>query len=182
MGSYVSRDAKNYVLTEEGLRLLREVDTKYAKIPAHSSEEKVRDYSDEGARTSSAPGEPSAQRDHSKFRRVAVFAGLATLGSAGIVYAFLGSFAFMALADNISLILFVVLALALASSFSFKGRWIFPQTIGYRGLMLPVLAVAVIFSGIMFLSQATFTGAAVPHYDNSMDALLSTYSLHWQVR
>src|ERR687884_2166508 len=34
MGNYVTKDSKHYIITEEGLQLLREVDSKYADIAA----------------------------------------------------------------------------------------------------------------------------------------------------
>ena len=185
MGNYVTKDSKQYLITEEGLRLLREADSKYAKLPPpHGSEEKLRENPYEEPRSKSQDAEePASKRDYSKVQRVAVLGGLAVLGSLGVLYlAFWGNFALLPISRNASLILFIVLIAALASSFSFRGRRIFPQSIGYRGLMLSILSVAVIFSAIMFVSEAPIGGASVPNYDNSMDALLSSYSLHWQVR
>ena len=185
MGNYVTKDSKQYVITEEGLRLLREADLKYAKVPpSHGSEEKVRENTDMEQRSNNQDvEEPAAKRDYSKVQRVAVLGGLAVLGSLGVLYlALWGNFVLLPISRNASLILFIVLIAALASSFSFRGRRIFPQSIGYRGLMLSILSVAAVFSAIMFVSEAPFSGASVPNYDNSMDALLSSYSLHWQVR
>ena len=43
MGNYVTKDAKHYVITEEGIRLLRESDSKYTKsAQSQEVEEKVR--------------------------------------------------------------------------------------------------------------------------------------------
>ena len=185
MGSYVTKDSKHYIITEEGLRLLREADAKYAKLPPpHGAEEKLREYPDDEQRSRTHDAkEPSPKRDYSRIQKVAVLGGLAVLGSLGVLYlAFWGNFALLPISRNASLILFIVLVAALASSFSFRGRRVLPQAIGYRGLMLSILSVAVVFSAIMFISEAPFSGASAPNYDNSMDALLSSYSLQWQVR
>jgi ABC-type branched-subunit amino acid transport system permease subunit len=53
----------------------------------------------------------------------------------------------------------------------------------YRGMMLSVSALTVLLAGLFVFSGVQFTGASpVQPYDNSMDALLSSYSLHWQIR
>ena len=183
MTNYVTKDAKHYVITEEGLRLLREADTRFAKAPpAHGSEESAHEHLDEARRIDDKKvGEPAARRDFSKMQRVAFLGGLALLGTLGAIYfAGWGNIAMLPLRNAIPIV-FIVLAVVLTVSFSFRSRRLIPQTIGYRGVMLSVLSVAAVLSGIMLLS-APYSGAAAPHYDNSMDALLSSYSLHWQVR
>jgi hypothetical protein len=61
-------------------------------------------------------------------------------------------------------------------------RYSYPA-IRYRGLMLSVLALSVLLAGVFVFSGVHFTGAAPAQpYDNSMDALQSSYSLHWQIR
>lgn len=202
MGNYVTKDSKHYVITEEGLQLLRDADSKYAKTPpAHGMEEKLREYSQGEQRdktsdldvgddedTNKGREKENGGRNYANLRRVAMIGGSAVVGVlavGSVVQLFLGGDLGLvsSLGRNASLVLFIVLSAALASSFSFRGRRLFPQSIGYRGLMLSILSVAVIISGIIFISQAPFTGASMSnHYDNSMDALLSSYSLHWQVR
>jgi hypothetical protein len=55
--------------------------------------------------------------------------------------------------------------------------------IGYRGTMLSVFVLAVLLVSVLLVSGIEYTGAATSQsYDNSMDALLSSYSLHWQIR
>jgi hypothetical protein len=183
MGSYVTKDARHYAITEEGLRLLRESDAKYAKRPQqHGAEEKLREHPGEEQRDSQGAHEEPPRTDFSKFRRVAVVGGLILVGTLGIVYfGDLSRTVPFYLSGNVNAIVFLSLATALGAVISYKSRVIFSH-VGYRGLLLPVLSAAAIFSGIVFLSGASFTGAAGPQYDNSMDALLSSYSLHWQVR
>jgi ABC-type xylose transport system permease subunit len=49
--------------------------------------------------------------------------------------------------------------------------------------MLSVSALTVLLAGLFVFSGVQFTGASpVKPYDNTMDALLSSYSLHWQIR
>jgi hypothetical protein len=61
-------------------------------------------------------------------------------------------------------------------------RYSYPA-IRYRGMMLSVLALTVLLAGVFVFSGVQFTGAAPAHpHNNSMDALLSSYSLHWQIR
>jgi hypothetical protein len=183
MSNYVTKDAKHYIITEDGLRLLREADSRYARAPpAHGSEESAREHlGDSRHIDDKQDGEPAARRDFSKPLRVAFLGGLALLGTLGAIYfTGWGNVAMLPLRNSIP-ILFSLLVIVLAVSFSFRSRRLVPQAIGYRGVMLSVLSAAAVLSGIMFLS-APYSGAAAPHYDNSMDALLSSYSLHWQVR
>jgi hypothetical protein len=73
-------------------------------------------------------------------------------------------------------------AAALLASFVILGRRSYP-VIGYRGTIISVLALGVGFASVLVFSDIQFTGAApAPSYDNSMDALLSSYSMHWQIR
>ena len=183
MSNYVTKDAKHYVITEQGLQLLREADSRYAKAPpAHGSEERAREHLDDGRHIDDKQEtEPAARSDFSKPLRVAFLGGLALLGTLGAIYFTGWGNVATVLQRNAIPILFILLIMVLAVSFSFRGRRLVPQAVGYRGLMLSILSVAAVLSGIMFLS-APYSGATAPHYDNSMDALLSSYSLHWQVR
>jgi len=57
------------------------------------------------------------------------------------------------------------------------------SSVRYRGMMLSVSALTVLLAGLFVFSGVQFTGASPAQpYDNSMDALLSSYSLHWQIR
>src|SRR5574341_1277262 len=78
MTNYVTKDAKHYVITEEGLGLLREADFRYAKTSlSHDKEETVHGNPDEVLGTDDhEPEESVAQRDFSKLQRVAVLGGL----------------------------------------------------------------------------------------------------------
>jgi hypothetical protein len=183
MSNYVTKDAKHYVITEEGLGLLREADSRYAKAPpSHDKEERVRGNTDEVLRTDDRePEESVSRRDFSKLQRVAVLGGLALLGTLGMLYVALsGNLALISLRGIAAPITFIALATALTLSFLFRRRLVIPQAMGYRGLMFSILSVVGVLSGVVLLS-APF-GAGAPHYGNSMDALLSSYSLHWQVR
>jgi predicted transcriptional regulator len=181
MSTYVSKDAKHYTITEEGRRLLSESETKYSKVPSRQgAEEKVREESQDQGDVGTSPEEPMRQDHFSKVRRFAVLGGVLLAGTIGSVY-FATALAPLILMENSILILSLILAGTIGAFFAYRGQSVFPRVIGYR-LMLSVLSAAVILSGIIFLSGATFSGAAAPHYDNSMDALLSSYSLHWQVR
>ncbi|HEV8386013.1 MAG TPA: hypothetical protein VGQ03_00150 [Nitrososphaera sp.] len=183
MSNYVTKDAKHYVITEEGLGLLRETDSRFAKAPpSHGKEERVHGNPDEARGTDDRePEESVARRDFSKLQRIVVFGGLALLGTLGMLHiALSGNLALIPLRVNSAPIMFIALATALTLFFLFRRRLVIPQAMGYRGLMFSILSVAGVLSGVVFLS-APF-GAGAPHYDNSMDALLSSYSLHWQVR
>jgi hypothetical protein len=185
MGSYVTKDAKHYVITEEGIKLLRESDSKYTKsVQSQDVEEKVRGERTEDTMRKADEQEESVGRDHfSKMHRVAFIGGLLLVGTIGIVYfAGLADVMPLTLGTNANLFLLPVLASAVALFFAYKGNRIFPQTLGIRGVALSVLSAGAIVSAILFLSDASFSGASIQNYDNSMDALLSSYSLHWQVR
>jgi hypothetical protein len=54
--------------------------------------------------------------------------------------------------------------------------------IGYRGTIVSALALGVALASVLVLSGLQFAGAPAQSYDNSMDALLSSYSMHWQIR
>jgi hypothetical protein len=71
---------------------------------------------------------------------------------------------------------------AILASLAVLGKHSYPF-IGYRGTMLSALALGVILAIALAFSSPGITGAApAAAYDNSMDALLSSYSMHWQVR
>jgi hypothetical protein len=181
MNNYVTKDAKHYSITEEGLRLLRESETKYVKAPRHhGEEEKIREPEVEDPSHAGTKHEEKPSQDNFSRLRPFSIAGMLITSATGLVY-FSGAFAPLVFAENAFVILSLILAGTVGAFFAYRGQSAFPRVIGYR-LMLSILSAAVILSGIIFLSGATFSGASVQHYDNSMDALLSSYSLHWQVR
>jgi hypothetical protein len=182
MSNYVTKDVKHYVITDEGRRLLRESDAKYTSIPRrHGAEEQVREQNGQALNDSGAGHEEPISQDHfSKVRRHSIVAAILVAGTLGFLHFTSFSMPSLLIENNIMIVI-LILAGTVGAFFAFRGQTVFPQVIGYR-LMLSVLSAAVILSGIIFLSGAPFSGAASPHYDNSMDALLSSYSLHWQVR
>jgi hypothetical protein len=54
--------------------------------------------------------------------------------------------------------------------------------IGFRGTIVSMLALGVVIASALAFSGPQFAGAPAQSYDNSMDALLSSYSMHWQIR
>lgn len=184
MNNYVTKDAKHYVITEEGLNLLRESEAKYSKAPRqHAGEEELREHNkEELGKPTEEPRESLSHNGHTKMYRLAVPGILIVIGTIAALYlAETRSFHSFVLTGNATLVVFLAIATVIAAFFSTRGRSIIPQAVGGR-VMLSVLSAAAILSGIIFLSESPFSGAAAPHYENSMDALLSSYSLHWQVR
>jgi CII-binding regulator of phage lambda lysogenization HflD len=50
-------------------------------------------------------------------------------------------------------------------------------------MVLSVAALAGVFVSVLVVAGLGYTGASPSQpYDNSMDALLSSYSLHWHIR
>jgi hypothetical protein len=160
MGNYVTKNSKYYVITEEGLQHLREVDPKYAAgaAPLKRTEEQVQP---EGSDTS----EETISRPRYLGVRHYVFLGVVLTATA---------FAAAGLLTDWQ-------AFFLNASF-LMIRYSYPA-FRYRGMMLSVSALTVLLAGLFVFSGVQFTGASpVQPYDNSMDALLSSYSLHWQIR
>jgi uncharacterized protein involved in response to NO len=57
------------------------------------------------------------------------------------------------------------------------------SVIGYKGMVLSVAALAGVIVSVLVVAGLGYTGASLSQpYDNSMDALLSSYSLHWHIR
>jgi predicted transcriptional regulator len=168
MGSYVTKDSKHYMITEEGLQFLREADPKYSGQvrPEDSgrSEETVR-QARYGTRLYAFAG---------AIVTVIAFAAAGALTGWQILAVFAGI--------NASVTASVAVAAALLASFVMLGRRSYP-IIGYRGTIVSVLALGVVLTSVLVFSSPQFTGAApAQSYDNSMDALLSSYSMHWQIR
>jgi len=173
MNNYVAKNSRYYMITEEGLRLLREVDAKYADItPLKRREEETQP---EDSNTSEEDG----KRPRYLGARHYAFLGVAL---AAIAFAAVGLLTdWQAFFLNAGVIASIAGAATIAASFLMIRRSY--SSIRYRGMMLSVLALTVLLAGLFVFSGVQFTGASpVEPYDNSMDALLSSYSLHWQIR
>ena len=173
MGNYVTKSSKYYMITEEGLQLLREVDPKYAGVtPIKRTEEQVQPED-------SVTSEETIRRPrHLGVRRYA-FVGVVLTAIAFAAAGLLTDW--QAFFLNAGVIASIASAATIAATF-LMIRYSYP-VIRYRGMMLSVSALTILLAGIFVFSGVQFTGAApVQPYDNSMDALLSSYSLHWQIR
>jgi hypothetical protein len=174
MGNYVTKNSKYYVITEEGLQHLREVDPKYAAdaAPLKRTEEQVQP---EGSGTS----EETISRPRYLGVRHYVFLGVVLTATAFAAAGLLTDW--QAFFLNAGVIASIASAATIVASF-LMIRYSYPA-IRYRGMMRSVSALTVLLAGLFVFSGVQFTGASpVQPYDNSMDALLSSYSLHWQIR
>ena len=173
MGNYVTKNSKYYMITEEGLKHLREVDPKYAEItPLKRTEEQVQP---EGSDTS----EETISRSRYLGVRHYVFLGVVLTATAFAAAGLLTDW--QAFFLNAGVIASIASAATIVASF-LMIRYSYPA-FRYRGMMLSVSALTVLLAGLFVFSGVQFTGASpVQPYDNSMDALLSSYSLHWQIR
>jgi hypothetical protein len=174
MGNYVTKNSKYYVITEEGLQHLREVDPKYAAGAAtlKRTEEQVQP---EGSGTS----EETISRPRYLGVRHYVFLGVVLTATAFAAAGLLTDW--QAFFLNAGVIASIASAATIVASF-LMIRYSYPA-FRYRGMMLSVSALTVLLAGLFVFSGVQFTGASpVQPYDNSMDALLSSYSLHWQIR
>ena len=159
---------------------MREVDPKYAGInsPSKNEEEQPQQRSTKGSGTTE---ETIRQIRHWSVRQyafvgiisfVAIFAVLGLFTNWQALYFFAGV--------NSSLVASAVVASTLSMSvFILKRSRAF---IGYRATMLSVFVLAVLLASILLVSGIEFTSAVTDQPDNTMDALLSSYSLHWQIR
>jgi predicted transcriptional regulator len=173
MGNYVTKSSKYYMITEEGLQLLREVDPKYAGVtPMKRTEEQVQPED-------SVTSEETIRRPRYLGVRQYAFVGVVLTAIAFAAAGLLTDW--QAFFLNAGVIASIASAATIAATF-LMIRYSYP-VIRYRGLMLSVSALTILLAGIFVFSGVQFTGAApVQPYDNSMDALLSSYSLHWQIR
>jgi hypothetical protein len=180
MGNYVTKDSKLYMITEEGLQLLREVDQKYAGVaaPQRKEDERVPAPSSEGF------GEETVRHVRRWNIGQYVFIGILT---SVIAFAMIGLFAswqtlYVFAGMSAGLITSLAVAATLSASL-FMLRRSSHSLIGYRGTMLSVSVLAILLISITLVSGIEYTSAASSQpYDNSMDALLSSYSMHWQIR
>ncbi len=173
MGNYVTKNSKYYMITEEGLQHLREVDAKYSDVtPLKTTEEEIQpedsDTSEEAIRRPRYLGVR-----HYAFLGVVLTA--IAFAAAGLLTDWQAFFL------NAGVIASIASAATIAASFLMLRHSY--SSVRYRGLMLSVSALTVLLAGLFVFSGVQFTGASpVQPYDNSMDALLSSYSLHWQIR
>ena len=173
MGNYVTKSSRYYMITEEGLQLLREVDPKYAGVtPIKRTEEQVQPED-------SVTSEETVRRPRYLGVRQYAFAGVVLTA---IAFAAVGLLTdWQAFFLNAGVIASIASAATIAATF-LMIRYSYPA-MRYRGMMLSVSALTILLAGVFVFSGVQFTGAApVQPYDNSMDALLSSYSLHWQIR
>jgi hypothetical protein len=173
MGNYVTKNSKYYMITEEGLQLLREVDSKYADLtPLKRAEETVQPES-------SDTSEEAIKRPRYLRARHYVFLGIVLTAIAFSAVGLLTDW--QAFFLNAGVIASIASAATIAASF-LMIRYSY-SSVRYRGMMLSVSALTVLLAGLFVFSGVQFTGASpAQSYDNSMDALLSSYSLHWQIR
>ena len=173
MGNYVTKNSKYYMITDEGLQHLREVDAKYADVtPLKTTEEEIQP---ERSDTS----EESIRRHRNLRVRHYAFLGVVLTAIAFAAAGLLTDW--QAFFLNAGVIASIASAATIAASFLMLRHSY--SSVRYRGLMLSVSALTVLLAGLFVFSGVQFTGASpVQPYDNSMDALLSSYSLHWQIR
>lgn len=186
MGNYVTKDSKHYIITEEGLQLLRDVDSKYASVAAPpppparkvAGEQHHHEPSEDSGRTK----EMVRQVRRWGMRQYALAGALASV----VVFVIAGlaaNWQIPSLGMNVGLAASIAVAAALAVSLLLmSGRRTY-SVIGYKGMVLSVAALAGVFVSVLVVAGLGYTGASPSQpYDNSMDALLSSYSLHWHIR
>ncbi len=176
MGNYVTKNSKYYMITEEGLQHLREVDAKYSDVtPLKTTEEEEEEIQPEDSDTS----EEAIRRPRYLGVRHYAFLGVVLTAIAFAAAGLLTDW--QAFFLNAGVIASIASAATIAASFLMLRHSY--SSVRYRGLMLSVSALTVLLAGLFVFSGVQFTGASpVQPYDNSMDALLSSYSLHWQIR
>lgn len=177
MGNYVTKNSKYYMITEEGLQHLREVDAKYSDVtPLKTTEE---EEEEEIQPKDSDTSEEAIRRPRYLGVRHYAFLGVVLTAIAFAAAGLLTDW--QAFFLNAGVIASIASAATIAASFLMLRHSY--SSVRYRGLMLSVSALTVLLAGLFVFSGVQFTGASpVQPYDNSMDALLSSYSLHWQIR
>ena len=184
MGNYVTKDSKHYIITEEGLQLLRDVDSKYASVaaPQPPASKVAGEHHHEPSEDSGRTEEAVRQVRHWGMRQYALAGALASV----VVFVMAGlaaNWQILSLGMNAGLAASIAVAAALAVSLLvMSGRRTY-SVIGYRGMVLSVAALAGVLVSVLVVAGLGYTGASPSQpYDNSMDALLSSYSLHWHIR
>jgi predicted transcriptional regulator len=174
MGNYVTKNSKYYMITEEGLQHLREVDAKYSDVTPLKTTEEEKIQPEDSDTLEEAIRRP-------RYLGVRHYAFLGVVLTA-IAFAAAGLLTdWQAFFLNAGVIASIASAATIAASFLMLRHSY--SSVRYRGLMISVSALTVLLAGLFVFSGIQFTGASpVQPYDNSMDALLSSYSLHWQIR
>jgi predicted transcriptional regulator len=173
MGNYVTKNSKYYMITDEGLQHLREVDAKYADAtPLKTTEEEI---------------QPEQSDTSEEAIRRPRYLGVRHYAFLGVVLTAIAFAAAGLLTDWQAFFLNAGVIASIASAATITASFLMLRhsysSVRYRGLMLSVSALTVLLAGLFVFSGLQFTGASpVQPYDNSMDALLSSYSLHWQIR
>jgi len=178
MGNYVTKNSKYYMITEEGLQHLREVDAKYSDAtPLKTTEEEEEE--EEIQPQDSNTSEEAIRRPRYLGVRHYAFLGVVLTAIAFAAAGLLTDW--QAFFLNVGVIASIASAATIAASFLMLRHSY--SSVRYRGLMISVSALTVLLAGLFVFSGVQFIGASpVQPYDNSMDALLSSYSLHWQIR
>lgn len=178
MGNYVTKNSKYYMITEEGLQHLREVDAKYSDAtPLKTTEEEEEE--EEIQPQDSNTSEEAIRRPRYLGVRHYAFLGVVLTAIAFAAAGLLTDW--QAFFLNAGVIASIASAATIAASFLMLRHSY--SSVRYRGLMISVSALTVLLAGLFVFSGVQFIGASpVQPYDNSMDALLSSYSLHWQIR
>ena len=179
MGSYVTKDSKQYTITEEGLQLLRGVDQKYTSVSAPPRKEEDRGQ----ASPSESFGEETIRQAHRWNLRQYVFAGTLAAFVAFVMTGLLTNWQPLHFLASMSAGLMISVGVASALSallFMLRRSQVL---IGPRGTMLSMSVLTALLVGVLLASGIEYIGAASSQsYDNSMDALMSSYSMHWQIR
>jgi hypothetical protein len=158
---------------------LREVDQKYASVAAPQRKEEER-----------APAPPSESFGEETVRQVrrwnvrqymfiGILASVVAFATVGIFTSWQTLYVFAGMSAGLISLVAVAATLS-ASLFMLKKSH---PLIGYKGTMLSVSVLAALLVSVLLVSGLEYTSAAYSQpYDNSMDALLSSYSMHWQIR
>lgn len=187
MSNYVTKDSKHYVITEEGLRLLREVDPRYASISPAPKKEEEEQQSQVASSTESSTltTEETSSRHVGRWNvRQYAFVGLI---STVAIFAIMGLFSnWQALNAITGVSINVITSIVVAATLSIAVLMLrsTPTLLGYKSTLLSVFVLAVVLVSLLLVSGLEYTGAVTSSqsYDNSMDALLTSYSMHWQIR
>ena len=175
MGSYVTKDSKHYMITEEGLQFLRESDHKYSGLAPPRKEEQAQTKGSDRSEEAAKPPRHLGARQYAfagMIAAVIVFAATSLLTGGQVLAAFASA--------NAGIFTSITVAAALLGSLVMLGRRSY-SIIGYRGTMVSIMALGAVLS-MLLVSGLQFAIAPAQSYDNSMDALLSSYSMHWQIR
>src|SRR5688572_16621903 len=149
MGNYVTKNSKYYMITEEGLQHLREVDPKYAEItPLKRTEEQVQP---EGSGASEETIRRPRYLGVRHYAYIGVVLTAIAFAAAGLLTDWQAFFL------NVGVIASIASAATIAESFVLI-RHLYPA-IRYRWIMLSVPAVNVLLAGLFVFSGDQYSGA-----------------------